>query len=57
MDTCRKNQQDTLLEKCLASIEFLRDDYIVEQQESSDLVSGVLLPEEADSDLPFLFVG
>ena len=28
MDTCRKNQRDTLLEKCLASIEFLRDDYI-----------------------------
>ena len=32
-------------------------DYIVEQQESLDLVSGVLLPEEAESDFPFRFVG
>ena len=33
------------------------EDYIVEQQESLDLVSGVLLPEEAESDFPFRFVG
>ena len=30
MGTCRKNQRDTLLEKCLASIEFLRDDYVLD---------------------------
>ncbi len=33
------------------------EDYIVEQQESLDLVSGVLLPEEAESDFPFRFGG
>ena len=27
-----KNQRDTLLEKCLASIEFLRNDYLIDKK-------------------------